>query len=100
RAIPTARRISHNVLANACDTAVADVLQVEPRPMAQTMGGSYHAQVQARKLQHHWDWLFEEARQLEIAPNVVRDGYIAGMGVERPYIDWQQQAVRFERVFP
>ena len=98
RSLPYARRLSHNVIANAVDALVSEVTQTRPRPMATTVGGSYSDQVKAKKLTNYWDAKFIECDVRDLAPQVVRDAIISGVGVMRAYEEHERVSV--ERIFP
>ncbi len=93
-------RVSHNVIANAVDSLVSEVTQTQPRPMAVTNGGDYDARERAEMLTHWWDAEFDRADVRAIAPQVVRDAVVSGLGIMRPYIDWEYNCVRVERIHP
>jgi len=98
RSLPYARRLSHNVIANAVDALVSEVTQTRPRPMAVTVGGTYEDQTRAKKLTQYWDAKFMECDVREIAPQVVRDSVVSGLGVMRAYE--AHDRVHVERIFP
>lgn len=99
RALPVWERVSHNVLANACDALVSEVTQTLPKPMFTTVGGSWDQHRQAKKLTRWWDAKSDEARMRELVPQIVRDACIAGLGALRPFIEGGD-CVAFERVHP
>ena len=98
KSLPYARRLSHNIIANATDALVSEVTQTQPRPMAIPRGGTYSDQIKCRKLTTYWDAKFLSSRVREIAPQVVRDAVISGLGVMRAYEE--NEEVHVERIFP
>lgn len=94
------KRVSHNVIANAVDALVSEVTQTQPRPMCVTNGGDYDARERAEMLTHWWDAEFDACGVRAIAPQVARDAIISGLGIMRPYIDWEHNRIRVERIHP
>lgn len=104
RVLPAARRISHNVIANAVDALVSEVTQTQPRPMAITVGGSYRERKRAEKLTKYWEAKFDECNVHEIGRQCVRDSILCGIGIIRPYrenpLQPSNDRTRVERIFP
>lgn len=97
-ALPQDARISHNVVANAVDTLVAEVSQSPPRPMALSVGGSYLDQVRCKRMTQFWDAQFRLNDVHSLALQAIRDGIVCGLGCLRVYAE--EARVYYERIHP
>lgn len=92
--------MSHNIIANAVDTLVSEVTQTQPRPMAVSNGGDWSQRIRSESMTRFWDAQFDRLDVRMSAPQVTRDAIIAGLGVWRPYVDWDWRCIRLSRIFP
>jgi len=104
RLLPSSRRISHNVIANAVDTLVSEVTQSVPRPMAVTIGGSFDERQRAKKNNRYFEAKFDECYVHNLARQAVRDSILSGLGYLRPYrenpAEPENDSVKIERIHP
>lgn len=93
--------VTRNVLAQAVDTVVSEVVQTRPRPMFVTIGGDWLEQERARKLTYFCDAEFDYCNVQSLAEQAARDAVITGLGILRPRIDpATPNRVLIERIFP
>ena len=88
--------LSHNVLANAVDSLIADLTVSQPRPLFMPTGGAYDDEQAADKLTSYMDVKLKDGNLGFLGPQALRDGILDGVGLLRPYIE--RDEVLIERV--
>lgn len=88
--------LSHNVLANAVDSLIADLTVSQPRPLFMPTGGAYDDEMAAEKLTSYMDVKLKDGNISFLGPQALRDGILDGLGCLRPYIEGGE--VKIERV--
>lgn len=96
--LPSSQRLSHNALANATDSLVAEWAQSLARPEFVTNGGTWDEQERAEQLTSWCEAQFDACEVDDLAPQLLRDGAVAGLGILSPYLDGDR--MRVERIFP
>ena len=101
---PTSKmnRLTYNLVKSVIDTYVSLITKDRPKVTFVTSGGDWSLQQKAKLLEKFVTGIFYENDLNEIAPQVVRDSGIWGMGVVKCYLneDGPRPEIKIERIFP
>jgi uncharacterized protein YukE len=93
-------RVRFNIIAQAIDTAVAQIGTQKPKPMYLTSEGNFSLQRQARLRTRVLEGQLYDKRAYEIMPEVFRDACILGSGFIYCYLNPDTGEPEIERALP
>lgn len=96
----TSDRLTLNVIQNQCDTITNKISKNKPRVSFLTTGGTGSQIRKSKLLTQFIDGMFYMLDFYELAQRVFKDSTIFGTGAVRFYVDYEEERVCAEKVFP
>ena len=101
---PTSKmnRLTLNLIKSVIDTYVSLITKDKPKVSFETSGGDWSLQQKAKMLEKFVDGIVYETKLEELAPTIVRDCAIFGLGCVKLYLDTDGPTPKIcaDRVFP
>ena len=95
-------RLTLNLIKSVIDTYVSLITKDRPKVSFETSGGDWSLQQKAKLLEKFIDGIAYETGLEDLAPTIVRDSAIWGLGIVKVYLDTDgpKPKIKIDRVFP